>query len=119
MSNKCLLQIFLSVQHWEGSYLRVVLIYVCLRYLQLKLNPYDDGNNGDDDGGDYSQRIFQYFSHCLTCYNGNIILCLGGVNPSSMVKVTYDQGTSQSAYSIPWPSNKFKDGHLKDAEKEQ
>lgn len=54
MNNKCLLQIFLSVQHWEGSYLRVVLICVCLRYLQLKLNPYDDGNNGEDDGGDYS-----------------------------------------------------------------
>lgn len=36
MNSKCLLQVFLSVQQWEGCYLRIMLSYVCLRYLQLK-----------------------------------------------------------------------------------
>ena len=35
----------------------MVLSYVCLRYLQLKLNPYNDGSGGDDDGGEFIKNF--------------------------------------------------------------
>lgn len=50
-SDKCLLQIiFLSICHWENSYLRIVSRYVYLRYPRLQFNSCEDGSGGDDAG---------------------------------------------------------------------
>lgn len=35
----------------------MVLSYACLRYLQLKVNPYNDDSSGDDDGGEFIKKF--------------------------------------------------------------